>query len=158
MNEFRIKVAELLDNGGVKGYNTALRSICKALPHALGEIIYKAVRYHAKHDLRDLVKIAAWAELEWESANANRAGSIAGNRARTEYARAFDEAAVARITDTHQRMFGGDTGSSRRGETASSVFPLFDKDVHVKGRTGAGGGRSRAVGGKHRRAARKGKP
>lgn len=35
--------------------------------HALGEIIYKAVRYSAKHDLEDVLKIAAWAFLVWEA-------------------------------------------------------------------------------------------
>lgn len=33
--------------------------------HALGEIIYKVVRYGAKKDSEDLVKIAAWAYLIW---------------------------------------------------------------------------------------------
>lgn len=33
--------------------------------HALGEIIYKAVRYQAKGDPTELVKIASWAYLVW---------------------------------------------------------------------------------------------
>ena len=34
--------------------------------HALGEIVYKAVRYQAKRNPEDLVKIAAWAFLAWK--------------------------------------------------------------------------------------------
>jgi len=33
--------------------------------HALGEIVYKAVRYRTKKDRTDLVKIAAWAALQY---------------------------------------------------------------------------------------------
>ena len=33
--------------------------------HAIGEIIYKAVRFRAKKNQDDLVKIAAWAFLLW---------------------------------------------------------------------------------------------
>lgn len=34
--------------------------------HALGEIVYKLVRYKAKRDPVDLVKIASWAFLAWK--------------------------------------------------------------------------------------------
>lgn len=34
--------------------------------HALGEIVYKAVRYNSKNNPEDLVKIAAWALLVWK--------------------------------------------------------------------------------------------
>jgi hypothetical protein len=33
--------------------------------HALGEIVYKAVRYKSKRNPEDLAKIAAWAALVW---------------------------------------------------------------------------------------------
>ena len=33
--------------------------------HALGEVVYKAVRYQAKGNPEDLLKIAAWAFLAW---------------------------------------------------------------------------------------------
>lgn len=33
--------------------------------HALGEIIYKAIRYRNKRNPEDLIKIAAWAWLVW---------------------------------------------------------------------------------------------
>lgn len=33
--------------------------------HALGEVVYKAVRYSRKGDPTDLIKIAAWAYLVW---------------------------------------------------------------------------------------------
>lgn len=34
--------------------------------HALGEIVYKAVRYNAKGNPEELLKIAAWAWLAWK--------------------------------------------------------------------------------------------
>ena len=34
--------------------------------HALGEIVYKAKRFSAKHDIEDILKIAAWAFLIWK--------------------------------------------------------------------------------------------
>ena len=34
--------------------------------HALGEIVYKAVRYNAKGNPEDLLKIAAWAWLAYK--------------------------------------------------------------------------------------------
>lgn len=34
--------------------------------HAEGEILYKLVRYHARHDPEDLEKICGWAYLEWK--------------------------------------------------------------------------------------------
>jgi len=34
--------------------------------HALGEVVYKALRYSRKKDPDDLVKIAAWALLVWQ--------------------------------------------------------------------------------------------
>lgn len=33
--------------------------------HAMGEIVYKAVRYRAKQNPEELLKIAAWAFLVW---------------------------------------------------------------------------------------------
>lgn len=33
--------------------------------HALGEIVYKAVRFKSKRNPEDLAKIAAWAALIW---------------------------------------------------------------------------------------------
>lgn len=37
-----------------------------ATGHGIGEIIYKAIRWTRKRDPEDLVKIAAWAFLEWD--------------------------------------------------------------------------------------------
>ncbi len=34
--------------------------------HGIGEIIYKAIRWTRKRDPEDLIKIAAWAFLEWD--------------------------------------------------------------------------------------------
>jgi hypothetical protein len=47
-------------------YGDLLWRVCSPLPHPLGEIIYKVVRYNWKHDPKDLIKIAAWAELVWK--------------------------------------------------------------------------------------------
>jgi hypothetical protein len=51
---------------GVEGKNDLyefVQGISQTDSHAIGEIIYKAVRYTKKGDKRDLVKIAAWAFL-----------------------------------------------------------------------------------------------
>jgi hypothetical protein len=52
-------------DGNLSTYKNDLMSFCSRnfSGHALGEITYKAVRYQAKKDPRDLVKIAAWAAL-----------------------------------------------------------------------------------------------
>lgn len=88
--DFQSAVRGVLDRGGIKGYNDALRHICRNLPHALGEIIYKAVRYHHKRDPEDLVKIAAWAELVWRE-HVDRRGCTLGDTARKELARVFPQ-------------------------------------------------------------------
>lgn len=56
---------------GYDGGHGPLWELCKTLPHALGEIVYKVVRYHRKGDPTELVKIAAWARLEWEDQQKN---------------------------------------------------------------------------------------
>lgn len=38
--------------------------------HAMGEVIYKAVRYRRKQNPEDLLKIAAWAYLQWRKTEA----------------------------------------------------------------------------------------
>ena len=51
---------------GVDGYNQTYEFIQTATGdhgHAIGEIIYKALRYMRKRDPQDLLKIAAWAYL-----------------------------------------------------------------------------------------------
>jgi len=55
------------DNIRIDDYKNELMTFTNAnFPgHALGEIVYKAVRYRAKHDRMDLVKIAAWAALQY---------------------------------------------------------------------------------------------
>jgi hypothetical protein len=37
--------------------------------HALGEIVYKVKRYHARKNPEDILKIAAWAFLIWRKHN-----------------------------------------------------------------------------------------
>lgn len=44
--------------------------------HALGEITYKAVRYEAKRNPEDLLKIAAWAYLAWRHHATTTAAAI----------------------------------------------------------------------------------
>lgn len=34
--------------------------------HALGEIVYKLIRWNQKHNPEDILKVAAWAFLEWD--------------------------------------------------------------------------------------------
>ena len=71
---FDDKVDALLDRVGKgKGYDGPagqLFSFCKDLPHPLGEIVYKVMRYHRKGDPEDLVKIAGWAKLIWQQRHA----------------------------------------------------------------------------------------
>jgi hypothetical protein len=55
---------------GVEGKNELLQFVDSAIApnhsHALGEIIYKTIRYKNKRNKDDLVKIAAWAYLLWK--------------------------------------------------------------------------------------------
>src|SRR3972149_6139271 len=74
--EFSDRVYEILTKvASNKGY--ALRDKGEALfkfvedefgGHALGEVVYKAVRFNHKKEPEDLVKIAAWAYLVWANA------------------------------------------------------------------------------------------
>lgn len=76
MNRFDQLVEYLLnDQAEKKGYGPHLAAIVRGMPHPLGEIIYKAVRYHHRHDPSDLVKIAAWAKLLYEEDARARANS-----------------------------------------------------------------------------------
>lgn len=76
--EFTAEVKALLEgNAGDKGYNTNgadgdnelyefVQGISGSDAHALGEIVYKAVRFSKKRERKDLAKIAAWAFLVWK--------------------------------------------------------------------------------------------
>jgi hypothetical protein len=75
-DDFIKGVKFLLENKATeKGYlapvgNILMDFMNKEFPdHALGEIVYKAVRYKSKKNPEDLLKIAAWACLiyEWRS-------------------------------------------------------------------------------------------
>jgi hypothetical protein len=73
--DFVKEVQDLLEGGAEKkGYNNTgvdgendlyqfIQNLSRSDAHAIGEIIYKAVRYTNKKDKRDLTKIAAWAFL-----------------------------------------------------------------------------------------------
>ena len=69
-DKFSSHVAKLI--GAVaesKGYDDDLFDFVSSkvtAHHGLAEIIYKVVRYKEKGDMDDLVKIAAWAFLEWQ--------------------------------------------------------------------------------------------
>ena len=73
--DFAQQARELVDTQAAsKGYNqtgaegpNALFDFCgnMGLTHAEGEIVYKVVRWHNRHDKADLLKIAAWAFLLW---------------------------------------------------------------------------------------------
>ncbi len=59
------------NSAGIDGFNRLYTFVQSTVghqthAHGLGEIIYKAVRYAAKGQPEDLVKIAAWAFLVWK--------------------------------------------------------------------------------------------
>ena len=69
--------ALLSETAAQKSYNTTgtdgpnplyefVREMSGGDAHALGEIVYKAKRFSAKHDIEDILKIAAWAFLIWK--------------------------------------------------------------------------------------------
>ena len=75
---FCAAVLQLLsDTASQKSYNRTgtdgpnplyefVRDMSGSDAHALGEIVYKAKRFSAKHDIEDVLKIAAWAFLIWK--------------------------------------------------------------------------------------------
>jgi len=79
--QFVMEMEELCEKmAKEKGYNTTglegrnelyefIQNLVDGDGHALGEIIYKTVRYQRKKDKRDLVKIAAWAYLVYKFGN-----------------------------------------------------------------------------------------
>lgn len=71
-SQFMREVAESLSEAAVvKGYSAGGPDGPNPLfevtgsDHAMGEAIYKAVRYRAKRDKGDLIKLAAWAFLAY---------------------------------------------------------------------------------------------
>ena len=75
-DDYTAKVKTLLDNSarqkcyndtGTDGPNQLFDFIYEIteMGHALGEIIYKVIRYNAKKNPEDLEKISAWAYLVW---------------------------------------------------------------------------------------------
>jgi hypothetical protein len=70
VSTFEKHLEQLLDHkANSKGYDGGkgqLWLMCKDLPHPLGEIIYKVIRYSRQGNPDDLVKIAGWAKLVWE--------------------------------------------------------------------------------------------
>lgn len=75
-NKFVAEIKDMLEPSATeKGYNSLgteknelyqfVQGLSHSDSHAIGEIIYKCVRYTNKGDKRDLLKIAAWAYLIW---------------------------------------------------------------------------------------------
>lgn len=76
MEGFFIQVREILESKAKdKGYLSPVGNVLMDFmnyefpDHALGEIIYKVVRYNSKKDPVDLIKIAAWACLVYNWRN-----------------------------------------------------------------------------------------
>jgi len=77
-SEFVAGVKDLLEHSATeKGYNNTgvdgmnemyqfVQNLSHNDNHAIGEILYKCVRFTNKNDKKDLVKIAAWAYLIWK--------------------------------------------------------------------------------------------
>lgn len=78
LSSFVAKVAESLNgkasskgysSGGADGPNPVNEFMQVYFPgHALGEIIYKVIRYQKRGNLEDLEKAAAWLYLTWREA------------------------------------------------------------------------------------------
>lgn len=80
---FNHRVKTLLDNSarqkcyndtGTDGPNQLFDFIYSiaGMGHALGEIIYKVIRYQAKSNPEDIEKVAAWAYLIWRKHHEQR--------------------------------------------------------------------------------------
>jgi hypothetical protein len=92
--EFSERVKSLLDDSarakaynatGVDGPNELFDFIGRVAGdgHALGEIIYKVIRFKAKENTEDIEKIAAWAFLVWRKHQNEHRGRVrTGSRKR----------------------------------------------------------------------------
>ena len=68
-NEFVSKMVKKIGTeAGLKGYDDSLTDFMKRHfnDHAIGEIVYKSVRYATQKQEEDILKIAAWAYIIWK--------------------------------------------------------------------------------------------
>lgn len=171
MTTFNAEVdAILAHKGRSKGYDGGkgqLWQLCRELPHPLGEIIYKVVRYARQGNPEDLVKIAGWARLIWEDMEANkmRGGTSVAYEPRSanrdsaveDTARTADQGLVARIADSRAGDAGSPAGGTRHRKDTTILYRASIEDTLAKDRIGAGDRRSRAVDKQSRPRPRKGK-
>lgn len=111
----------------------------------------KVVDEQVRDTVLDIINYA----VLFEGYNVDGARSAGRDTAGTGFTRASDQGFVASVVNSCAGDARSYSRGPRRGEGAEVIFPAFDPDVHVTGRTGAGGGHRRTVGGKHRQ--RKGK-
>ncbi len=87
--KFQHAMRDILEGGaGTKGYGSPegpnpggiLQQFVRAyeLSHTLGEIVYKVARYRSRRDPQDLLKIAAWAYMEWANVGASTGCHVRG--------------------------------------------------------------------------------
>lgn len=148
--DFKDAMACIVMHGYNKGYggpDGALRSLCRFLPHALGEAIYKIVRYHQKGDPQDLIKAATWLEMEYD---ANHQGSRIGDSPLT----GSSWGVIQRPRDSGQDSDAGNPrgrpGRGGDGPDSPSIHdPEFIKS-QLEGRADPGSRRRKPVDKQHR--------
>jgi hypothetical protein len=131
-----------------KGYNDALFEVTRELPHPLGEIVYKVIRYSKQRNIGDLEKIVAWAELEYRYAKAG--GSSGRSEPRTEPSWAFIAGPRKSSVDSGEGMLGGITGGALIGEAPPAVCPACHIPIEPTSGTCPSCSRSFPMGTKYR--------
>lgn len=104
----------------------------------------KVVDEQVRDTVLDIINYAVLFEGYHE--DANRTGSTSRNSPGPGPARPVDQGLISRLAHSRAGSPRSDTGSTRRGEDASPIFPAFDPDIHVTGRASAGGGRRGTMG------------
>lgn len=116
----------------------------------------KVVDEQVRDTVIDIINYAVL--FEGYNDDANGKGSDHGNKKVPPFTWPSYPELVAGRVDLVPGDPGGGTGGPRRGEGSEALFSAFNKDVHVKSRTGAGGRRRRTVDKQHRHRTIKGKP
>lgn len=141
--------AILAHKGQSKGYDGGkgqLWLLCRDLPHPLGEIIYKVIRYHKQGKSEDLVKIAGWARLIWENNHADGTRSDTGDSTSQVDTRSTIQGPRQGRTDTVSGDFRSDTRGSGRNPFAEAVRAASISINEPESRISTGGRRSKFVG------------
>src|SRR5882757_3746139 len=140
------------ESKGYDGEKGQLFSLCHQLPHPLGEIIYKVVRYHKQGDPDDLLKIAGWARILWERKrdDVNREGSDSRNCEVAGPARPVEPGPRQGNQDSNARSSGGGAGGGRNVTATSDVYDAARYIAGPSGRTGSSGRGRGAVDSKYR--------